>query len=144
MSILQKIKWNFLAKIRPSYFIYSRLKENNEELYKKSGVQDVDRLLSKDEFLHSLILYSNSVILEIGCGNGRMTEFIAQQFKRVYAVDISSEMISLARNRLSHVNNIVWVESDGEKYLIDDNVIDLVFSYIVFQHFFNKKWLKII
>ena len=32
-------------------------------------------------------------VLEYGCGNGRMTEFIAQDYKVVYAVDISAEMI---------------------------------------------------
>ena len=79
----QKIKWDVLARIKPNYFIYSDIKNNDESKYINSGREDVQRLIINDDILKSKINFSNSSILEIGCGNGRMSQFLSENFKKV-------------------------------------------------------------
>jgi len=133
----QKIKWDVLARIKPNYFIYSGIKNNDENRYLNSGREDVQRLIIDDDILKSKINFSNSSVLEIGCGNGRMSQFLGENFKKVYAVDISPRMIDLARRKLASFENIEFLVTDGSQLPIQNNIADFVFSYIVFQHFPN-------
>lgn len=134
----QKIKWDILARIKPNYFIYSRITDNDENKYTDSGHEDVQGLIINDDILKSKMDFSSACAAEIGCGNGRMTQFIAKNFKKVYAVDISPHMIDLARKRLKNFDNIEFFVTNGSRLPIQDNIADLVFSYIVFQHFPTK------
>lgn len=138
----QKMKWNVLAKINPNYFVYSGIKDGDENKYINSGREDVQRLIISDDILKSKIDFSDASVLEIGCGNGRMTRFIAQHFKKVYAVDISSRMIDLARQRLAGLGNIEFLITNGNKLPVQNDSADLVFSYIVFQHFPTKTMVE--
>lgn len=138
----QKIKWDILARIKPNYFIYSDIKNNDENKYINSGYEDVRRLIINDDILKSKINFNDASVLEIGCGNGRMTQFIGNNFKKIYAIDISSHMIALAQQRLENFSNIEFLVSDGDKLPIQNNIADLVFSYIVFQHFPNIEMVE--
>lgn len=141
-KFFQKIKWDILARIRPNYFIYSGIKNDDENKYINSGCEDVQRLIIDDDILKSKIDFNNASVLEIGCGNGRMSQFIGKNFKKVYAVDISPRMISLARQRLASFGNIEFLVTDGGKLPIQNNAADFVFSYIVFQHFPNIRMIE--
>lgn len=135
IKFFQKIKWDILARINPDYYINSKLLEKDKNKYEESGFSDVQKFILQDTSLKSIINFKEVSMLEIGCGNGRMTEFLAGLFKRVYAVDISPRMIELGKLRLSHLKNIDFFVGDGFHYVISDNIVDLVFSYITFQHF---------
>ncbi len=138
----QKIKWDILARIRPNYFIYSQIKNNDENKYADSGYEDVQKLIINDDILKPRMDFVNASVVEIGCGNGRMTQSIAKNFKKVYAIDISSRMIDLARQRLAGLGNIEFLVSDGSKLPVQNDIADLVFSYIVFQHFPGVKMIE--
>jgi len=136
--ILQKWKWEYLSKKNADYYIYSDIEEKDEEKYKESGFFDVKKLIINDLILSKNIIFKKSVALEIGCGNGRMTEFMSNIFNEIYAIDISKNMIIKGKKRLEK-KNINFYENNGDNYPIKSNVVDLVFSYIVFQHFPTKK-----
>jgi ubiquinone/menaquinone biosynthesis C-methylase UbiE len=72
----------------------------------------------------------------------RMTEFMARDFKNVLAVDVSGEMIKLAKKRLETANNISLFETDGETFPFATNSIDFIFSFLVFQHVPDKKIIE--
>jgi len=73
--------------------------------------------------------------LEIGCGIGRMTRWLAREFGAVDALDVSPEMIAGARRRLGGCANVaLHVGSGYDLEPLPDASFDLVFSYIVFQH----------
>jgi SAM-dependent methyltransferase len=74
-------------------------------------------------------------IVEIGCGIGRMTQWLAANFGFVDALDVSSAMLEAAQQRLGHLANIAFHLGSGSDLapLASDSA-DLVFSYIVFQH----------
>lgn len=72
-------------------------------------------------------------VVEIGCGVGRMTRYLAEQFLEVHGVDISAEMIQRARLR-DYPNVFLHVGSGTDLACLPDKYFDLAFSYLVFQH----------
>lgn len=133
----QKQLWDKLAKKNSKYYIASFMgKKITEEEFRDSGCEDTKKYILNDP-----IIKKEGVCLEIGCGIGRMTEFIADLFQKTIGIDISGEMIKQARYRLVG-NDITLLESDGEKVDVADESIDFAFSYIVFQHFKTKKMLE--
>ncbi len=49
--------------------------------------------------------------IELGCGTGKNTEWLAQKAKNVTAVDFSEEMISIAKKKIAS-SNITFVQAD--------------------------------
>lgn len=134
----QKQLWEDLAHKNAKYYINSdKGKRITEEEFRESGRRDVMNLMLNDPLLP---LGGN--LLEVGCGNGRMTEFMVDHFKYVTGVDISGEMIRQGRERLYGKDHILLVETDGETFPFNDNLFDVVFSYIVFQHFKTKEMVE--
>ena len=134
----QKQLWEGLAKANSKYYVASfKGKDITEDEYSDSGWEDYKKHISRDE----LIKIENN-FLEIGCGTGRMTEWIAQMWPEVIAVDISRNMIKEGKKRLKEIENIQWIETDGEAIPLPSNSIDFTFSYLVFQHFKTEKMIQ--
>jgi ubiquinone/menaquinone biosynthesis C-methylase UbiE len=75
----------------------------------------------------------DNVLVEIGCGAGRLTRVFASKFKQVMATDVSEGMLDFARRYLPA--NVELKCGDGESLPFPDASADAGFSYIVFQHF---------
>jgi len=71
--------------------------------------------------------------LEIGCGAGRLTQAIGEDFPTVYAVDVSEGMIAYARRHVGE--NVRLFVTDGVHLPVPDQSVTAVFSVIVFLHF---------
>jgi len=126
----EKALWNKLATKNSRYYIDSgKGKGITEYDFKISGKEDYYRFI-----LHDELIRSTGKCLEIGCGTGRMTEFIARDFMKVIGVDISGEMIRQGKDRLEHLDNVELIETDGELIPLPDESVDFAFSYLVFQH----------
>ena len=73
--------------------------------------------------------------LEIGCGPGRLMRPMSRHFTEIHGVDVSDEMIALAREKLRDVPNAHPHATDGASLAIfPDESFDFVYSYAVFQH----------
>lgn len=130
----QKQLWEKLAKKNSKYYINSDYGRGiSEELFRESGQEDSIKHVSLDPFFKI-----HKVFLEIGCGNGRMTEFIKEGYN-VLGIDISGEMIQEARKR---VPEVYFAETDGYTIPFDDSSIDIVFSYLVFQHMKTREMVE--
>jgi SAM-dependent methyltransferase len=131
-----KKKWNGLAEENGKYYIVSKEGRSiTDEKFRELGQQNYTELVAQDQLVkETLGTYADKRALEIGCGIGRVTEFFAADFEHVTGLDISDKMIADATKRLEHINNISFIATDGMHYPIEDQSIDLVFSYIVFQH----------
>ena len=73
--------------------------------------------------------------LEIGCGPGRLMHPLSRHFGEIHGVDISAEMIRLARLNLAsipHAHPHHAPNSDLAAFA--DDSFDFVYSYAVFQH----------
>jgi len=128
----QKETWNSLSLKNAHYYICA-LENDSEEDFHNRGKQDCELHIFNDDIIQKTIDMGKSTILEVGCGIGRMTEFMAQKFRVVLATDISGEMIRLAKERVK-TKNIEFLETNGSTFPFMDNSIDLAFSYLVFRH----------
>ena len=73
--------------------------------------------------------------LEIGCGPGRLLRPMSRHFVQIDGVDVSDEMIALARKKLADIPHAHPHATDGSNLaLFEDATFDFVYSYAVFQH----------
>jgi SAM-dependent methyltransferase len=81
-------------------------------------------------------LRPDAVVVEIGCGPGRMTRRLADLAGRVLATDVSGAMLARCREFVGDRSNVEFLQlpGDGELAGIADGSADLVFSYITLQH----------
>ncbi len=73
--------------------------------------------------------------LEIGCGPGRLMKPLSRHFGEIHGVDVSDEMIALARERLRGIPHAhVHATGGASLALFADESFDFVYTYAVFQH----------
>lgn len=124
-----RAEWNERARTNARWFIASDV--GSEAEFVHSGARDTAFALRGLE----PAWVAGAKALEIGCGAGRMTAFLATRIDHVVAVDVSTEMIDLARARLEAVTNVELHATNGEDLAVfAADTFDFVLSYIVFQH----------
>ena len=135
-----KVKWNKLAEENARYFVMTDYGESiSEEKFRESGKKDYTELIERDALLKQLLQpFSEKEVLEIGCGIGRITEFLGKHFKQVAGIDISEEMIRKGKERLGQADTVTLTATDGRSYPFGNGRFDFVFSFIVFQHMPDK------
>jgi ubiquinone/menaquinone biosynthesis C-methylase UbiE len=69
-----------------------------------------------------------NTVLEVACGTGRVTLEISKQANKVYAIDISSQMIDVARKNIKEkeINNIELSVEDAYNLPFDNEMFDTV------------------
>lgn len=73
--------------------------------------------------------------LEIGCGPGRLLKPLSRHFGEIHGVDVSDEMVALARRRLAGIPHAhVHLSPGADLRQFADESFDFVYSYAVFQH----------
>lgn len=131
-----KRDWNQRAEENARWFINTLKIEQTEEEFDLSGRQDFNGLIYCELPLLTGRRDPKTLrVLEIGCGIGRMTRYLAEVFGEVHGVDVSGEMIRQASARLANVPNAFFREGNGSDFSgFPDNHFDFVFSAYVFQH----------
>lgn len=94
---------------------------------------------SSQALLHKAGLSSGMNVLEVGCGTGTMTVWLAQQVGEnghVYAVDISEEQIAIARKRAEEhqCKNITFIVKNVFDLSAGTMEIDLIYTRFVIMH----------
>lgn len=101
----------------------------DEAVFETSGVGTSQFLLN------NVGIRSTDVVLEIGCGIGRVGKHLAGRCRRWIGADVSLNMLKFAAERLRDFANVEFVELSGNDLRpIGDNSIDLVYSTVVFMH----------
>ncbi|MCE7699769.1 MAG: methyltransferase domain-containing protein, partial [Methanobacterium paludis] len=85
-------------------------------------------------------------VLEVGCGNGAFTTFVARAVEdkgEVFALDIQPVMLKKIENKLKQpenkeIKNVQLVEGDALNLPFEDNSFDLVYTITAFQEFPDK------
>jgi len=90
-----------------------------------------------DTFLFKDFDTTGLVALEYGCGPGRNLVKFSDRFARIDGVDISDVNIDKAKINLEyngiHDSNL-YVTSGDNLSMVEDNIYDVVFAVICFQH----------
>jgi cyclopropane fatty-acyl-phospholipid synthase-like methyltransferase len=82
-------------------------------------------------------------VLEIGCGAGRVTRALAKFFGEVHAVDVSGEMVRLAKQAVKeHPQAFVYQNNGKDLTVVPDIPFDFAFSSIVFQHIPSREIIE--
>jgi len=132
--------WDRRARQNPRYWVATGAQDWSEEEFFLSGQSHV-----REQILNDMINIcqgrepAHMRILEIGCGAGRVTRALAQVFGRVDGVDVSGEMVALARQALREFPGASIHQNSGvDLSMFEEGAFDFAFSSIVFQHIPSK------
>ncbi|KZL51113.1 MULTISPECIES: class I SAM-dependent methyltransferase [Cyanophyceae] len=80
-------------------------------------------------------------ILDMGCGTGRLLDRLATEFPDVRGtgLDLSSNMLRIARQSNSHHPRLIYIEGQAESLPFGEGQFDAVFSTISFLHYLEPQ-----
>jgi ubiquinone/menaquinone biosynthesis C-methylase UbiE len=118
---------------------FDRFAENYRQIHTVNvkGIAGVDSYYFAEYKIKELLQFeknSNSVFLDLGCGDGA-TEFFLQQYFpkiKVHAIDVSAKSIEMAESR--RLNNSTFRVFDGSKIPFSESKFDIVFVAGVLHH----------
>ena len=125
--------WDERARENAFYFVDTDVEydDPDAEGFWRRGEEVVDRMFALAGFEPR----REEVVVDIGCGVGRLTRALAARVGHVYGVDVSREMLALARLHSPDLHNVVWLHGDGRGLgVLDASSVDGCFSHVVFQH----------
>lgn len=92
-------------------------------------------LLSKNDFFTANLSTRKGGALDIGCGSGILAFELAKYYDTVMGIDISENMLALARQKRV-APNIQYIHMDANKLVLDRG-FDLITSAATFHHLQN-------
>ena len=125
--------WDERARENALYFVDNEIgyDDPDTDAFWRRGEQVVERMLG----MAGLTVGDDATLLDIGCGVGRLTRALADRAGRVYGLDVSREMLELARQHNPGLDNVEWLHGDGAGLgVVGDSSVDGCFSHVVFQH----------
>jgi SAM-dependent methyltransferase len=126
--------WNRRAREDANYYVaFGRRNQDDEEFFATAR----DQVIGLKAELRRLPTADPQTrrALEIGCGPGRLMRPMSRFFGEIDGVDVSDEMVRLAREKLAgipHAHTHHAPNSNLEAFAGDS--FDFVYSYAVFQH----------
>jgi SAM-dependent methyltransferase len=108
----------------------------------RSGIDPADRkghknhyidLLQKIALEEVLELKGDEVVLDFGCGSGRISYWIAPKVKKVVGLETTSEMIDLAEKSRT-AENVEFMVYDGVHFPVFPHPFDVILSVWVLQY----------
>jgi ubiquinone/menaquinone biosynthesis C-methylase UbiE len=125
--------WRAVAKVDPLWAVASwpnRRGRWERDAFYKTGEDDWGAFVQRWRRFDPDV--GNGVCIDVGCGVGRVSAPMAATFDSVIAVDVSSEMIGLAREVCPP--NVAFLEVEGPSIPLKDASVDAAFSVHVLQH----------
>ena len=125
--------WDEKAREDAFYFVDNRLEYGSpdEARFWAGGEEALELLLE----IAGASIEPDDVIVDIGCGLGRLTRAAAARAAHVRAIDVSEEMLRRARRLNAELDNVQWIHGDGRTLRpIEDASVDGCISLVVFQH----------
>lgn len=134
-------EWEDLAHLDPLWAILTDKKKQfgrwQPEEFFASGRKEISALMSTC----GVVAGDNGRALDFGCGVGRLSQALRSYFSEVYGIDISEEMVRLARE--STKNCTFLVNSRSDLSLFEDSSFDFIYSNIVLQHQSSREVAKL-
>jgi ubiquinone/menaquinone biosynthesis C-methylase UbiE len=133
-------KWRVAARVDPHYAVATwpgkRARWEEAALYETGATDWSSCLRHWTDYEKGL----HGVCVEVGCGVGRMTRPLASSFAEVVGLDVSQEMIDLARANTP--DNASFHVVDGTEIPLADGTVDAVFSCFVLEHLPGSKYVQ--
>lgn len=102
-------------------------KEELDDLIKKLDLQAIETAEERIPLYLKIGIKDANLVLDVGCGPGRVTRDIAHLTKgKVYAIDNSKEMIKVAKTVLKDYKNVELRVGEATNLPFEDNMFDIV------------------
>jgi SAM-dependent methyltransferase len=125
-------EWEDLAQLDPFWAILSddrmQFGRWDRQEFFASGEREIVSLMKSC----SIARGDNGRVLDFGCGVGRLSRALRSYFGEVYGVDISLEMIRLAKQYTPSC--VFLLNPKDDLSVFPNNFFDFVYSNIVLQH----------
>jgi SAM-dependent methyltransferase len=140
--------WNRYAKADPLWAIRTdpAMKNRQWELHAffETGQREIEDLMRYADSLG--VEPGRRHALDFGCGVGRLTRALADNFDQVLGVDISPAMLELAREYNAHIPNCTFVQNTEPSFrALPAGNFDLIYSNVTLQHMpprYAKRYLR--
>ncbi len=130
-----KEDWNRRAIEDAGYYVAFGRRDQDEEEFFATAREVVLSLEAEMRRLTPVANPRSRRALEIGCGPGRLMKPLSRHFGEIHGVDVSDEMIRLARANLAGIPHAhAHASSGADLAAFADESFDFVYSYAVFQH----------
>lgn len=143
MNTLKELQrnWDGLAQSDPLWAICTDPEKRNsqwnrEELF-ATGCKEIDAVLGYAARI-GISIDKAAPALDFGCGVGRLTRALVQYFPECVGVDISSAMVTLARELNRDLTNCRFqLNEDIQLKGLPDNYFGFIYTSLVLQHIAN-------
>lgn len=128
--------WDRRARKNARHFVANSRTDWTDESFFASGQEAVGReILTDTDNIYQGRDPRRMRVLEIGCGAGRLTRALADIFGEIHAVDVSGEMLALAREALRDHPHVTFYQNNGcDLAVVPSLEFDFAYSSHVFQH----------
>jgi SAM-dependent methyltransferase len=129
--------WEELASVDPLWAVNSqpdkKYRKWSLEDFLATGLPDVQQLMKDASRLQRPRTFGSA--LDFGCGAGRLSGYLAAHFDRVEGIDISEQMVEIARRAHRGVGNVKFsVNSYPDLRVFTDESFDMICAIVVLQH----------
>ena len=126
--------WNARAREDAGYFVAFGRRYSDDAQFFATATEVINRL----EWVLSRVPVAERGAwraLEVGCGPGRLMRPMSRHFVEIHGVDVSDEMIVLAKEKLRDIPTArTYVTGGSTLPMFEDESFEFVYSYAVFQH----------
>lgn len=119
---------DFVFRIAQAYDEWADIYDMNE---------NPTRDLNAQALRTSSLPWAGSRVLEIGCGTGLNTKYLAEVASEVVGVDLSEEMLRRARKRVPSKNTQFLKDNIKDGWAFDGASFDIVVANLVLEHVEN-------
>jgi SAM-dependent methyltransferase len=135
VSDRMRADWNRRAREDAHFYVAFGGRDQTEEEFLATAADVLRSIEGQLRRLPSKANRRTWRALEIGCGPGRLVRPLSRHFGEIHGVDVSDEMIGLARQRLADIPHAHFHTTDGTSLpQFADESFDFIYSYAVFQH----------
>ncbi|MEP7044067.1 MAG: class I SAM-dependent methyltransferase [Dokdonella sp.] len=108
--------------------------EENIEAFSEFGATDVNRFLATLK-RNGLSIPAGAHCIELGCGVGRLTRWLAPHFAKITALDVSPGHLALAKENVEkHARNVDFRQLRRVEDLQELPTAQVFFTFLVLQH----------
>ncbi len=99
----------------------------------------VSEIFNNNEFFLKNIPNSKRRAIDIGCGSGILVECLRNEFEEVIGIDISSEMLNIAKSK-RQFDNVTYISMNAENLSLKGR-FDYIVSRTTLHHIEDKEAL---